>query len=70
MSNSNWSLVCHTNHGDTGELCIIRPIGDKHEVTTIPVSDSSGKDEFSRPVFLGVNAQDQVILMDPISKTI
>lgn len=67
---AHWSLVCHLAFKDHGQVSVVRPDGqDMHmRAVTVPPGKPSGADH--PPVFLGVTADNRVILLDPASKAI
>ncbi len=63
---SDWSLITHLDHGDSGSLSLIKPNGDAVSVTNLTGTISSDKKH--SPWFLGMTDNAQVILFDPVSK--
>ncbi|HHJ80593.1 MAG TPA: hypothetical protein ENJ65_03055 [Candidatus Tenderia electrophaga] len=66
----DWTITCHMDYGDNGEVAIIHHRNGKTEVSRIATTTATGSDYNQRPVFLGVNNNDQVLIMDPASKAI
>ena len=66
----DWTITCHMDYGDSGEVAIVHHKGGKTEVSSIATTTAKGCDYNQRSVFLGVNNADQVLIMDPESKAV
>lgn len=70
-STSAWTLTCHSNYGaEDGRVTAIRATATGFDVHTIPAAPKSGLSIERRPVFLGLRADLQALLLDPVTKKI
>lgn len=70
MQKQDWVLVCHSDYGDKGSIAVIRQKETGYDVKQIELSESTGESLVRRPVFFGLDANDQAIVMDMINKTV
>jgi len=66
----DWTITCHMDYDDNGEVAIVHHKNGKTVVSRVTATTPKGGDYSRRPVFLGVNANDEVLIMDPKSKQI
>jgi hypothetical protein len=65
-----WSFACHLSEGKTGSLVLIEHKGDKTRVVPVERARASGLDETQRPVLIGVDADNALLIMDAVGKEI
>ncbi len=70
MSGHRWSVVGFLDYGDHGRVARLTHEDGRTECREIPVGEASGLPLMSRPVFLGLTAGDDVILLDPHGDTV
>ncbi len=66
----HWSLVCHSDFGGKGTVAAIEPGENGFHITRIEQAPASGEPAERRPVFFGLDADKQAILMDAVSKQV
>ncbi|MDX1811009.1 MAG: hypothetical protein R3240_03620 [Gammaproteobacteria bacterium] len=64
--NSNWALACHFDFGGQGTLGVLKPGTDAF--LNLTADNASGQEH--APWFLGITADDKVIMLDQVSKEI
>ncbi len=64
-----WSFVCHMEYEDGSAICRVEKEGATVKVKPVEIAPAS-REEADPPVFLGLDGQDRVILMDPVSKAV
>jgi DNA-binding beta-propeller fold protein YncE len=68
---THWSLACHLDYGENGTaVSIIEHANGVTTVHRVPSSPATGKPAGYRPIYLGVTADRQAILLDPETKAI
>jgi len=65
-----WSFACHLSEGETGSLVLIEHKGGKTRVIPVERAPASGLDETQRPVLIGVDADNALLIMDAVGKEI
>ena len=65
-----WSFACHLSEGETGSLVLIEHKGGKTRVIPVERAPASGLDEAQRPVLIGVDADNALLIMDAVGKEI
>ena len=66
----DWTIVCHLDYSDNGEVAIVEHKDGKTSVNTIPTTAAKGGDYNRRSVFLGVNKLGEALIMNPETKTV
>ena len=66
----DWTITCHLDYGDSGEVVIVQHKNGKTGVTRLDTAAARGGDYNHRTVFLGVNEHGQALIMDPETKAI
>jgi DNA-binding beta-propeller fold protein YncE len=65
-----WSFACHLTAGERGSLAVVRRTRGKISVSEVAGAPASGLDEPRRPVLIGLDDADKVLIMDPTSKQV
>ena len=65
---ASWSFVCHLDYGGRGAVC--RVVQDQGGISIRAVKCAPAVDAAHPPVFLGLDEEERVFLMDPESKAI
>jgi hypothetical protein len=65
-----WSFACHLSEGGAGSLVLIEHKGGKTRVIPVERAPASGLDETQRPVLIGVDADNALLIMDAVGKEI
>jgi len=66
----SWSFVCHLNYGNTGAVSIVSYDGKQTKNLAVADGNDSGRDMPHKPVFLGMDRENNVILLDPDNRQI
>lgn len=69
-SDQSWSVVCHLDYGDHGEVCVINHQDGTTHARTLPATEASGEPLARRTVFLGLDDQEQAVLLNPVTKEV
>jgi hypothetical protein len=65
-----WSLVCHLDDDGSGDVAIITRQGEGFVVKRLPGGAESGLEAERRPLFLGVDAADQFVILSAEDRSI
>jgi len=65
-----WSFACHLSEGGAGSLVLIEHKEGKTRVVPVERTPASGLDETQRPVLIGVDADNSLLMMDAVGKEI
>jgi DNA-binding beta-propeller fold protein YncE len=66
----DWALICHLNYGESGTVAAVTESNGAFTAVTVPTSPATGKSLNERPVFLGLNDDNQVCLLNPENKEV
>jgi len=66
----DWTITCHMDYGDNGVVAIIHHKNGETAVSSVATTAARGGDYNQRSVFLGVNSNDEALIMNPESKQI
>ncbi len=66
----DWTIACHLDYGDNGEVAIVEHRDGKTSVNTLATTAAKGGDYNRRSVFLGVNKLGEALIMDPETKEV
>ena len=70
-SNSGgWAMICHVDDGEQGTVSILTESDGEFDVQCLAASTHSGKPADRSPYFLGVNSENQIVMLDRESKLI
>ncbi len=67
---TDWTIVCHLDYGDQRKISIVKQRDGKISTVRLDQSPALGGDINHCHKFLGCNANDEAIVMDPATKTI
>ena len=70
QSIDTWSFACHLTADAQGTLVLIQRGQGKIRVTPIESAPATGFDEPRRPVLIGVQDDNTVLVMDPVSQQV
>lgn len=70
QSNIAWTIACHMDYGDSGNVAIVEHKNNQTSVTAIETGAPKNSDYNWRSIFLGVNEQGDALMMDPETKQI
>jgi DNA-binding beta-propeller fold protein YncE len=65
-----WYFACHLSEGKTGSLVSVEHKGGKTRVVPVESAPASGLDEMQRPVLIGLDAANALLMMDAVSKRV
>lgn len=66
----DFALAYYAGDRKTGAITVVRRQGGELTVKQLPNGTESGKDKALKPMFVGLSETDQIITMDPQSKTV
>ena len=69
-TNTDWTLACHMDYGDKGNVAIVAHKDGKTTVSPIATGAAKGSDYNWRSVFIGVNEAGEALMMDPETKKV
>ncbi|MDH5231650.1 MAG: hypothetical protein OEZ58_06525 [Gammaproteobacteria bacterium] len=64
-----WTLVCHSDHGDGGIVSVIQADNNRFNLRNIETTGKTNLQPDWLPRFLGVNANNQAIILNPETLT-
>lgn len=67
---TDWTIVCHLDYGDQRKVSIVKQRNNEISTTRLESGPALGGDINHCHKFLGCNANDQAIVMDPATKKI
>jgi hypothetical protein len=67
---TSWSFACHLTAGEQGRLVLVQHRQGKTHVITMESAPASGLDEPRRPVLIGMQDDQTVLVMDPVSRQV
>ncbi len=70
QSIDTWSFACHLTAGEQGRLVLVQHSRGNTRVIPVESAPASGLDEPRRPVLIGMQNDQTVLVMDPVNKQV